>query len=463
MRAVAKNCVCLGFLNFAVLATAQAHVPILRYETTSDSFGRRLIFVNNPELLHADAGMCDIGDSISVRGTPCARSLHRVENAQGAYRNWFEHMNRTGAPLQYAVRVLNEGVECSRVTVRGSGFSRNAVAEGGREFVELFEALRQGNTKTHVLCPGEHFVVAEMGARSPVPRWKFFTGVVDFEIEGAPLVVENVAFHKSIAKKLSPLGYVIRTDFTAHESLVYKGVSAHTRAVASNLDFEVNDATPAGRLRVQYPTYRMPDSGGGGEFFQAEGRCSISTFPRCMGNVGSFFEPEIRDHWVTHIAPNPEDSNPKRAHAVVSDLITLVTPGFPQGCETESPDAFQTCFLMSPFYKWFYPDFGKWKYPNWGNWAVHYILQGTFTNTGTRSRTAHFGLRADGKSPIAYKGHNTGWKYFPLTKASNANSNDYFSYAVVDVPAGVSVPYQVEYILSGPAAGTLQNLVQIVN
>jgi hypothetical protein len=456
MLSAFQNALCAMVCFAGMQNAAFASAPLLQYKTTAGPDNRKLIFVNNPEILHAERGMCDIGDTISVRGTPCGRSLFRVDNAIGVYRNWFEHINRTGAPLRYAVRVRNEGSACARVTVSGSGFSRNAVSEGGREFVGLFSGAAPF---VYNVCPGEHRFLMAIDGANAVARWKFFTGVVDFQIEGEPLVVENVAFHHAPAEVLEPLGYTTRTDFTAHESLVYKGVSEHSQAVADNVNFVLDEATPVGRLKVRYATYAMPVSSGEG----SEGRCLPSTFPRCTGETGSFKAVEERDHWVTHIAPNPEDANPKRANAVVSDLVTLITPGLPEGCLVPSAIAVESCFLMSPFYKWYYPDFEKWKYPNWGNWAVQYILKGTLTNKGSRARTVHFGIRADGNSPIAYKGHNTPWKYFPLVKASNNNPNDYFPYATIEVPVGATLPYQVEYVLSGPAAGTLQNLVKVVN
>jgi hypothetical protein len=456
MLSVLKNALCFTIVLAGVQNSAFAESPFLKYKTSSGIANRRLIFVNNPEILHAEPGMCDIADDRFAGETQCARSLFRMDSAIGAYRNWFEHLNRTGAPLRYAVRVRNEGRSCSRVTVTGSGFSRNGVAEGGREFAELFNAPK---SIVYNVCPGENRVVAAIAGTNAVSRWKFFTGVVDFEIEGEPLVVENLAFHKAPAEVLEPLGYSTRTDFTAHESLVYKGVSEHSQAVSEDVHFVLDEQTPVGRLKVRYAPYAMPEPSVEGR----EGRCSLATFPRCTGEVGSFRDVEERDHWVTHIAPNPADPNTKRANAVVADLVTLVTPGLPEGCVVQSSASAEHCFLMSPFYKWFYPDFGKWKYPNWGNWAVHYILKGTMANKGSRARTVHFGLRADGNSPIAYKGHHVPWKFFPLTKASPSNFEDYFPYAAMEVPAGASIPYQVEYVLSGPAAGTLQNLVKVVN
>jgi hypothetical protein len=93
---------------------------------------------------------------------------------------------------------------------------------------------------------------------------------------------------------------------------------------------------------------------------------------------------------------------------------------------------------------------------------VHYKVSGVLTNKGTTKRLVHFGIRADGNSLIAYKASNGTWRQKALSKASDSPT-DYFPYGEFVVPAGSSLQYAVELVLSGPGAGTLENLVRLVN
>jgi hypothetical protein len=441
-------------LMTTTLATAEA--PTIAYRTSGGAESRKLIFVNNPEVLLASLGYCDIADNMSAGSVRCARSLHHLEGAIGNFRNWFEHTNGTLKPLKYAVRVSNPGQKCAVVRVRGLGFSENAVKSGGREFVDMFN--NYGATE-HTLCPGKFLDVLLTSNEQVVPAGKFLAGVVDFDIEQEPLNIDNLAFFNEPADTLNPLGYTQRVVLNVREGLVYKGVSDDSEAIAENINFQIDDGTPVGRLPVRHPSLILPEQHNPPT---SEGHCSVRNVPVCTGEQGAWGENKLRDTWVTHIAPVPNEKT-KRMNGVVTDQITLYTPGYPEGCNPLSDNRRETCFAMSPFYKWWYQHSKDWEYPNWGNWAVHYKLRGIITNTGTRARTVHLGVRGDGNSPIAYKGQDNAWKHTPLTKAADNDMDDYFPYSTFVVQPGESKPYWGDIILSGPAAGTLQNLVKIVN
>jgi hypothetical protein len=432
-----------------------SEAPVISYRTTAGADSRKLIFVNNPEVILANSAYCDVADNIEFGQKTCARSLHRLEQAVGNFRNWFEHTNGTLKPLNYAVRVHNPGPNCATIRVRGFGFSGNAVKNGGREFVSMFN--NYGST-AYQLCAEKSLNIFSTNGNTTTPTNKFLAGVVDFDIEGQPLIIDNLAYFNAPASITKPIGYTQRKVLQVREGLVYKGLSLASEAVAENINFVIDDSTPIGRMPVRYPNFNLPEQHNPPT---TEGFC-VGT-PPCQGALGSWGDYAVRDTWITHIAPVDPEENSKRMNGVVADQITLYTPEYPSGCKPMSEDRDEKCYIMSPFFKWWYGDLQTWEYPNWGNWAVHYKLRGSITNSGSRPRTVHLGVRGDGNSPIAYRGQNGVWGNFPLKKASDTNLNDYFPYSSFVVQPSESKAYWGDIILSGPAAGTLQNLVRIVD
>lgn len=49
-----------------------------------------------------------------------------------------------------------------------------------------------------------------------------------------------------------------------------------------------------------------------------------------------------------------------------------------------------------------------------------------------------------------------------MTQSDPNNPNDYFPYSYITVPAGQTVNYQGDFILSGPASGTIEQLIKMV-
>lgn len=448
-----------SILFFCMVAHASSPVaveaPIISYRTTAGSDSRKLIFVNNPEVILGNSAHCDVADNVAFGEKRCAKSLHRLEQAVGNFRNWFEHTNGTLKQLNYAVRLYNPGPNCATVKVRGLGFSGNAVKNGGREFVSMFN--NYGSTE-YELCALKALNIFSTDKFGAVPTGKYLAGVVDFDIEGQPLIVDNLAYFGSAASVITPIGYTQRKVLKVREGLVYKGLSLASEALAENINFVIDDATPVGRLPVRYPNFNLPS-----QHIPPTTEGSCLGAPPCKGDLGAWGDYVVRDMWVTHIAPVDPNEYSKRMDGVVTDQITLYTPEYPSGCKPMQADRNNKCYIMSPFFKWWYSDLQTWEYPNWGNWAVHYKLRGIITNSGNRQRTVHLGVRGDGNSPIAFRGQDGVWGNFALTKASNTNLDDYFPYSSFVVLPGESKAYWGDIILSGPATGTLQNLVRVAD
>lgn len=442
----------LAIFGVAGIAHAASTAGIA-YRVSAGDANRRLIFSNNPEEIHADRNACDLADNLEVAGSYCGKSILRITGALGNYRNWWEHSNKTGRNLTYAVRVYNPGPATAKVTIRGSGLTLEGPTRGGQEFVDMFR--RYGRTE-HSVGAGKSFWVFNSG--SAIPPGKYFAGVVDFDVAGAPVIIDNLAFFNQPAPSTLPMGYTRRVLGPVHESLVYKGLSPHSEAVAEGVDFVIDDDDEPGRLNISHPRYLLPDPSD-----TVVGRCAEGREPLCQGERGGFAStPTVTDHWITHIGPVSRNPDISRNRAVFNDLVTLFTPGVPAGCKIESRESADTCFALAPNLQWHYPDLGTWEYPNWGNWAVHYKLRGTIVNQGRRTRTIHLGLRASGSSPIAYRGQDGIWLQYALKRADPENPNDYFPYSLIEIPPGQSVPYHGDVILSGPASGEIQNLVRLV-
>lgn len=438
-----------------------ATIPLIQYKTSNGPDNRRLLFSNNPEEIRADEYACDLADPIEVSANSCAKSLMRIENAVGNFRDWWEHGNKTGKTISYGVRIHNRNSFSINYAVQGIGFVFDGTQRGGQEFIDAL--LGKGAVAEQELESGESAWIFLSDSATPIGPNKYFTGVVDFSITGGPATIENLAFINTPAEGLGDSGYVQRVIGRVHESLVYKGLASASETHAHSIDFQIDDSTSIGRLPVGTRRFLQPEQHEW-DTPRVDNRCEAGSYPLCRGDVGRFSDDmSVSDHWVTHIAPDPFDKNPKRARAVVTDMATILTPGFPSGCHPLSEDAFDACLLFSPFYKNFYADFEQWLYPNWGNWAIHYKMSGSVRNFGDRTRRIHYGIRADGLSPLAFRGQDSVWRQFVMQKSDAQNPNDYLPVSTIVVPGGLSAGYSVELILSGPGAGTLEQFLKVLD
>ncbi len=432
------------------LQALAATVPTINYVVSGGVQNRHLIFVNNPEEIHASAKYCDVADAISVSGNQCGVSLFRHFSVMGSFRNWFEHTNKTSRELSYGVRLYNPGPQTAVVSIQGVGTNSDSVSRGGDEFVQLFAGVGK---RTFEIPPGKSAWLTRI---SKIPVGKFFVGAIDFSVSHQPLILDNLAYFSEPAPSTIAMGFTERVLGNVREGLVYKGVASGSEAWAQNVDFQFDDADGIGNLNVKYRRLLLPADANYAE-------CLPSQKPFCQGHVGELSAHSIvTPSWITHIAPDPFDANPKRKLAVVSDMVSFWVPGLPNGCVLGASDEPNECFEVSHRYLWKVGPAEEKLFPNLGNWAVHYKVSGVLKNTGSRARTVHFGLKADGNSPIAYRSSASRWQQKALKKASQAET-DYFPYGVFVVPAGASVPYSVELVLSGPGAGTLENLVRLTN
>lgn len=436
--------------TMAMTSFVQAdNIPEINYRTHAGKDNRMLIFVNNPEVISTSGGSCDLADDIKTpQGTYCGKVLHRLNQVTGNFRNWFEHTNRTPYSLSYAVRVYNPGTSCVNIHVKGKGTVNNSMSQGGREFVDLFSRFNPTDIE---LCPTQQAYLTVVSGISPA---FFFAGVVDFDVKGGSVVIDNLAYREKPAPRTTYMGYTTRSVGRVYESLVYKGISFQSEAEASGVDFTFDDSTSDGRLKVAYRYFQPPE--GVIDPLSDAGRCSLDQNPNCRGKIGSYQDtPTISDHWITHIVVDPNDKNPKRVRAVQSDNITLYTPGHGSSCLDRGFEV-GGCLAISPFFLAYYPEFNQWLYPNWGNWGVVYTVRGVLRNEGSSPRIFRLGLRADAHSPIAYMGKDRIWRQKTLEKP--LNGEQYFTYYEHKLMPGESAPYEAKIVLSGPGAGTLENI-----
>ncbi len=425
-----------------------ASVPTIQYAPSAGDENRQLIFVNNPEEIRAEGKYCDLADGATSKGgTRCAKVLHRLNGVSGNFRNWFEHANKTGSNINYGVRIYNPGPGCVDLCVKGRGSVTNAVFLGGKEFVDLFSNSKPFST---TVCPNEQAYVTLIPSIAP---GNYFAGVVDFNITGGGAVIDNMAFVNRPADATAYMGYDRRVIAGVHESFVYKGLSSHSEAVASGVDFTFGDEDPDGVLKVAYRLFRpfaRPPAD-----IQNAGRCELGRSPACSGSAGNFdASPSVADSWVTHIVVDPFDSNPRRKLAVQSDNITLFMPGYGSGCLGKGFEV-EGCLPISGEYLHYYPDFSKWLYPNWANWGVLYRVKGVLKNNGLDSRVFDLSIRPDAHTAIAYRGSDNQWRQARLEKLDNSNRS--FTYYSKVIGPGETFSYEAMLVLSGPAAGTLEN------
>lgn len=378
-----------------LVETKGATVPELRYVQGG---GRALIYVNNPEqITTADLGDSNYGDAAIMRAT----------GVQGKQRCYFEHLNRTGFTIGYGIQLYNPNSTSVTVTVQGSGFE--ASTQGGQPFAQMF-----GNYST----PGASYTVGPgrvlwlLRRDAAVANNTFFSGVVDFSVDGGGVTINHIAYRSFGALDGSTryIGYVqrIEPDGT-QEARVYKGLNPNTMAIAADLDFVIGDSDPAGVLAVSYPNYDL--------------------------NAGAYGSSVVRANgWYTNIGPA------NNANAVASDMFAFDLPGWGR---------------IDPFAR----SDGEGKYPNLGNWGVVYVVRGKVTNTGTRTRQLSVNLKANpsASAAIAYRGSDGVWRSTVVSAGSNIR---YYSFSVA--PGG-TVNYEASFVLGGPSGGNLLQSVALNN
>jgi hypothetical protein len=355
---------------------------------------RQLIFVNNPEqITDRDLGDADRGDA----------SILRVTGVQGAVRSFWEHTNRTGRPLGYAVMIYNPSPTAVSVVVHGRGFTTGFL--GGKPFSDLLGDDSRAGTRIPVAAGA----VLWLDRRdASVPDHAFFSGVIDFDVEGGPVTVDHIAYDQfsRLDSSRTYQGYLQRVEpDSTRVARQYKGTSPYSEVTASDVDFTITDAD-RGALPVVTRDYDL--------------------------TAGAPGAPVTRTYWISHIGPG------QNAQAVTSDMLAWETPGWGRIDPLTRSD-------------------GEGKYPNLGNWGVVYIVRGTVRNAGTLTRDVSVNVEApaNGGSPIAYRGNDGTWRHLKLAAGTSAR------HYTLRVPAGQAVRYEARFILGGPGAGSLKNWVSV--
>lgn len=361
--------------------------------------GRSLIFVNNPEqIFPGDLGDGNYGD----------KTIMRTTGVTGAYRDYFEHLNRTGFTIGHGVQLYNPNATSVTVRINGSGYE--ASVNGGLPFKQMFSNYSSTGTSYIVPAGGSRWL---MRNDNSVANNSFFSGVIDFVVSGGPVTINNIAYRSfaSLDGSTAYMGYIQRVEPDGtHEARVYKGTSGYTEVTAGSLDFSISDGDGAGVLPVRYPNYNLTAGGYGSPVTRTGG-------------------------WVSHIPPS------NNANAITNDMLAFNMPGW-------GP-------LIDPVVK----SDGEGKYPNLGNWGVVYVTSGTVTNNGSRTRSLSINLKANPTSSarIAYRGGDGIWR--DLTIAAGANVQHY----TFSVPAGGMTTFQSRFVLGGPSGANLTQSISLNN
>ncbi|MEY2988369.1 MAG: hypothetical protein RJB13_1890 [Pseudomonadota bacterium] len=458
------------FLSFCIFLGIVASLPAsgsvsgapakISYQSRATG-NRALIFSNNPEYLWNTKDICDLADeSRNTDDAECGNTLFHIESLRnGNYRVWWEHRNMMPFIIQSALVFENKATAAAVIEVEGIHVETNSKKNGGREFVAL---LNSGEAKPKVLKiePGERVVLQDSDNRRIFPG-HYFAGVSDLTVVSGTVSLSEVVFRRHIARELRNSHYDQRDNFGVRESLVYKGISPVSSVELTGAVFTIDDSTSNGLLPVAYkPAQVVSDSG----------YCQTNQLPACSGQaIAKSSEPSEFSSWVTHIAPDPADSNPKRTFAIVDDLVSLILPASLENCPSIWPMSLEIaqrhCLVMSPYLRWFLRDVQNWRLPNWGNWAVQYHHPVTVTNSGEIERLVKIVVTADGESPIAFRGTGVTekWKQYFLTDRASNNSRKMLTLAQAVILPGSTVTLEAELILAGPAAGTLQHHIELSN
>lgn len=444
--------------NARDLFASEQRAAKIHYEPTAEQ-PRQLIFMNNPEFLWLTREACDLADEFPEwRRLDCSRSLFTIRRlAAGSYRAWWEHRNMMPFGIRAGILLSNNSPTPVTVILNNEAIETNSFRRGGNEFVRMFNS--PAKDVAFILGAGERRFLGTTQS-SIIKSGHYFAGVSDFQIIGGEVTLEEVVFQKQPAPTLTDIGYSQRTLFGVRENLVYKGVSPTSSVTLRGADFNIDDTTPTGALPVAYNLHNViPLS-------DKESSCRADRTPACVGNaLQQQPEPAQSSSWVTHIAPDPQDANPKRLRAIVGDLVDMFMPDSTAACLSQWPQDELNCMKMSARHYLYLNDQKTWRLPNWGNWAVHYSHPITITNKGSKERFVTLKLAADGASPIAFRGTglSDSWQQIFLNPNADSRTPAGVIIARASVPPDSTIQLIGEFILSGPGAGTLEHSVELGN
>lgn len=453
--------------GLCVPAIAQTPVPIV-YTTDPGSVAnptRQLIFSNNPEQIYAP-----YTDTTTAPGTTTyyydladnglgAQSLLQITVPEGQYRDYFEHVNKTGQSLSYAVQVYNPGNTTLVVTLGRKGFTPDA-ASGNSTGASAIADLMNSTTApmTYRVLPGRSVWVlrtdTDYAGTKPNANGKYAAGVVDFDVAGGSALVSNIAYQNARAlSRWNYMGFITRAYPSGQgtpESRVYKGLfqypgqTAPTGAgVTAPIMAVIDDSTTAGELPVTYKRYTY----NGSQYVPSTNSVPAGTTA-----------------WWTNDTPARDKTSASApiAYMVGSDVFDINLPLAPSGS-----------LLVEALKLRSWPNSTATQ-ANIGNYGVQYHESVRVTNNGTRARRVSLTLNnyGSGSSSYAYPdwSKNDGtwtWDYSRTTLTTNAGVttatyNQTVTYAQFDVPAdGQEHTYEAYYILGAPSGGQLRHAIKV--
>ncbi|MFO0750783.1 MAG: hypothetical protein U1F43_34705 [Myxococcota bacterium] len=347
---------------------------------------RRLFFLNNPEqLTTTELGDATLMDATLLRTT-----------ASGLSRSFFEHVNRSGRTLGFGIQLYNGGATPVTVTVRGVGFTVGI--DGGALFAAALNGA--GAVAPASLAAGASVWILRRD--ESVPTGSFFSGVVDFDVDGGAVTVNHIAYDAfaGLDGSTAERDYVQRVEPDGtHEARMYKGVAS-----ASEVAFEPTFTLAADALPGPLPVRTR----------------------RWDPALADYTAAVPDDGWTSHIGPG------QNAAATTSDMVSFA------------------------FRAWRFDPLaasdGEDRYPNLGNWGVVYRLRATLHNDGATARTVAWRVTA---SPGAGAGLATATGDDAWV-ARHLDAGESFTPAVVTVPAFGTAVLDAGLVLGGPSGGALR-------
>jgi len=390
------------FAGAAAMIAAPAQAATISNLTFTQDTTQRQFYVNNPEvLLAADLATATGGKNI----------LQANINPGIQYRFMWEHMNKTGSKIDYAIQVVNPMSTSQTVQILHYGFSNSATQyNGGLPIANMMNSTTTSSTVT--LAPFEkRNIIVQPG----LLYGGFFSGVAELKVTSAnTLTARAIAYVSGTTPSTASTyqGWISAytgDQFGAHRT--YKGIQSAANVKAENIAITIGDAD-AGTTIIDYQTHDVP------------GR--LQTGQTARGDMVPI-----------QMALNAGDPN------------TTVTVS-PTSAFTYDPDP---ATKNMP--------------PNLGNYGIKYVYKGSIVNNGTADRYVDFVVRRNnlnGNQSFAYRFmSNTAWnhKHIGPNQPEGTNDAEFKMFSVFVPKGGVPVGFSYDYILGAPAIGGQHNLIRV--
>ena len=394
-----------------VHAANRAYIEYVKgcYEPNNSNCSRKLIFVNNPELLIAD----DFADNGT---TPYSLYTLTLRNGQN-YRDFAEHINDFSLSgrrnIGYGFMFKNNGNTNVRVTIKRKSGGNPCAIGGGAFFADVF-SNQTGAFDVRTIGPGAQAFVALTGT---APNFAVTGGcissVADFDVSGGDLTMHHLVYSdaRNIATNASAYVAMDYVTSPAQTARYYKGISDFT-AVTARVSFTLNNSDVNKAMPMQYREY-----------------------------TGRFTDNLI---WLSNINAG------HRPEAMDSDLVTFNfqrtgAPTWNFGPRTL--DGFNPPTIA-----------------NLGNWGVVYRNEVSISNPTQFNRTVDLriipAISTTEKLHLAYfdPSRAQSWQSSMLTgRSSPGDLSHDFTYASCAIPAGTTRTCTGFFVIGGPSTADLGN------